>query len=180
MTRRRLRCPAARCRRRRTASSSSASAEQAMRKECGFSQMLVDDLKAHRHADHPRASRGEFRGRLRSGALFALRRSALEHSATARIRSNCAPPRLTPRSSLNDLAGTGADRCSTSKYEALELDWLKLPPAQGFAALAALPPEEKQRLFAWCIAATLRPQLAIEDRRRSGARSCRQPPRYWV
>jgi ParB family transcriptional regulator, chromosome partitioning protein len=27
-----------------------------------------------------------------------------------------------------------------------------------------LPPEEKQRLFAWCIAACLKPQLAIEDR----------------
>jgi ParB family transcriptional regulator, chromosome partitioning protein len=27
-----------------------------------------------------------------------------------------------------------------------------------------LPPEEKQRLFAWCIASTLKPQLAIEDR----------------
>ena len=24
-------------------------AEQALRKECGFSQLLVDDLKAHRH-----------------------------------------------------------------------------------------------------------------------------------
>ena len=30
--------------------------------------------------------------------------------------------------------------------------------------LAALPPQEKQRLFAWCIAATLEPQLAIERR----------------
>ena len=46
----------------------------------------------------------------------------------------------------------------------LDLDWLSLPPAQGFAALSALRFEAKQRLFAWCIAACLKPQLAIEDR----------------
>ena len=27
-----------------------------------------------------------------------------------------------------------------------------------------MPPDDKQRLFAWCIASTLKPQLAIEDR----------------
>jgi ParB family transcriptional regulator, chromosome partitioning protein len=65
---------------------------------------------------------------------------------------------------LNDLSGTPADRLIEAHRNALDLDWLELPPAQGFAALAALPPEAKQRLFAWCIAATLQPQLAIEDR----------------
>ena len=69
-----------------------------------------------------------------------------------------------PRSSLNDLAGTGADGWLTTERQVLELGWHKLPPADGFAALAALPIEEKQRLFAWCIAATLKPQLAIESR----------------
>jgi ParB family chromosome partitioning protein len=39
-----------------------------------------------------------------------------------------------------------------------------LPPAQGFAALPALPMEAKQRPFAWCIASCLKPQLVIEDR----------------
>ena len=51
-----------------------------------------------------------------------------------------------------------------SQGSALALDWLQLPPAEGFAALAALPQEAKRRLFAWCIASTLKPQLAIEDR----------------
>ena len=37
-------------------------------------------------------------------------------------------------------------------------------PEEGFTALAALPTEAKQRLFAWCIAACLKPQLAIEDK----------------
>jgi len=67
-----------------------------------------------------------------------------------------------PRSSMNDLAGTGADRWLTTEKQVLELGWLELPAAEGFAALAALAPQEKQRLFAWCIAATLKPQLSIE------------------
>ena len=71
---------------------------------------------------------------------------------------------IAPRSSLNDLSGTPADLWLSTHKAILQLDWLELPPAQGFAALAALPQEEKQRLFAWCIAATLKPQLAIENR----------------
>jgi ParB family chromosome partitioning protein len=69
-----------------------------------------------------------------------------------------------PRSSLNDLSGTPADRLLETHGCALDLDWLQLPPAQGFAALAALPVDAKQRLFAWCIASCLKPQLMIEDR----------------
>jgi ParB family transcriptional regulator, chromosome partitioning protein len=69
-----------------------------------------------------------------------------------------------PRSTLNDLAGTPADRLLEAREKALDIGWLSLPPAEGFAALAALPPEAKQRLFAWCVAATLNPQLAVEDR----------------
>jgi ParB family chromosome partitioning protein len=63
---------------------------------------------------------------------------------------------------LNDLSGTPADQLIEAHGAALDLDWLKLPPAQGFAALAALPTDAKQRLFAWCIASCLKPQLAIE------------------
>ena len=48
--------------------------------------------------------------------------------------------------------------------DALDVDWLSLPPAIGFKAPSALPAETKQRLFAWCIAACLNPQLAVEDR----------------
>ena len=72
-------------------------------------------------------------------------------SATARTRS------------IYDLAGTPADRLLEAQSNALDLDWLKLPPADGFAALAALPSEAKQRLFARCVASCLKPQLAIED-----------------
>jgi ParB family chromosome partitioning protein len=140
----------------------SAGAEQALRKECGFSQMLVDDLKAHRL----QITRGYLAENFEVAfdlALYTLCVDLLEHYG---YRSRPLDLRATenePRSSLNDLAGTGADRWLTTERQVLELDWLKLPPAQGFALLAALPAEEKQRLFAWCVAATLKPQLAIED-----------------
>src|SRR6202007_1316425 len=69
-----------------------------------------------------------------------------------------------PRSSLNDLSGTPADRLLEAQQSALDFDWLQLPPSKAFAALAALPMDARQRLFAWCVASCLKPQLAIEDR----------------
>src|SRR5438445_639136 len=84
------------------------------------------------------------------------------NSVCIRLWSNARPS--APRSSLNDLSGTPADRLLEADRRALDLDWLQLPPAQGFAALAALPWDAKERLFAWCIASCLKPQLAIEDR----------------
>jgi ParB family chromosome partitioning protein len=142
-------------------SRSSSSAEQALRKECGFSQLLVDDLKAHRH----QITRAHLAGNFTVAfdlALYALCidlfRSFRHHPQPLELRATEA----NPRSSLNDLSGTPADRWIEAQGAALELDWLKLPPAQGFATLAALPLDEKQRLFAWCVASTLKPQLAIE------------------
>ena len=141
----------------------SSGAEQTLRKVCGFSQSLVDDLKAHRlQITQPHlAASFEVAFDLAVYSLcldlfdrFGYRAHPLELRATETAL----------RSSLNDLTGTPRDGWQAAQNAMLELDWLKLPPAEGFAALAALPTEEKQRLFAWCIAATLKPQLAIEDR----------------
>jgi ParB family transcriptional regulator, chromosome partitioning protein len=133
--------------------------EQALRKECGFSQLLVDDLKAHRH----QITRAHLAGNFEVAfdlALYALCVDLFRafHPQPLELRAT----ETDPRSSLNDLYGTPADRLIETQGAALDLDWLKLPPAQGFAALAALPAEAKQRLFAWCIASTLKPQLAFE------------------
>ena len=142
-------------------SRSSSSAEQALRKECGFSQLLVDDLKAHRH----QITRAHLAGNFTVAfdlALYALCIDLFQdfryHPQPLELRATEADPRC----SLNDLSGTPADRWIEAQGAALELDWLKLPSAQGFEALAALPLDEKRRLFAWCVAATLKPQLAIE------------------
>ena len=144
-------------------SASRLSPEQALRKELGFSQSLVDDLKAHRH----QITRAHLAGNFE--VAFDLALYALCADLFDRFRYHTNPLDLraieaAPRSSLNDLSGTPADRLIEAQRVALDLDWLKLPPVEGFAALVALPPSAKQKLFAWCIASCLKPQLAIEDR----------------
>jgi ParB family chromosome partitioning protein len=139
------------------------SPEQALRKELGFGQSLVDDLKAHRH----QITRAHLAGNFE--VAFDLALYALCTDVFDRFRYHTNPLDLraieaTPRSSLNDLSRTPADRPIEVLRAALDLDWLKLPPAEGFATLVALPPRTKQKLFAWCIASCLKPQLAIEDR----------------
>ena len=133
-----------------------------LRKECGFSQLLVDDLKAYRLQITRAHLAADFDVAF-DLALYALCVDLFERFG---YRSHPLDLRAieTPlRSSLNDLSGTPADRLLEAQGNALDLDWLKLPPAEGFAALAALPSEAKQRLFARCIALCLKPQLAIED-----------------
>ncbi len=142
-------------------SRSSPGAEQALRKECGFSQLLVDDLKAHRLQITRAHLAADFEVAF-DLALYALCIDLFDgfryHPRPLDLRATEA----NPRSSLNDLSGTPADRLIEAHGIALDLDWLKLPAAEAFAALAALPADAKHRLFAWCIASCLKPQLAIE------------------
>jgi ParB family chromosome partitioning protein len=138
-------------------------AEQALRKECGFSQLLVDDLKAHRL----QITRAHLASNFDVAFDLALYTLCAELFDRFRFRANPLDLRAieaTPRSSLNDLAGTPADRLLEAQRHGLNLDWLKLPPAEALTAMAVLPANAKQDLFAWCVAACLKPQLAIEDR----------------
>jgi ParB family chromosome partitioning protein len=137
--------------------------EQALRKQCGFSQLLIDDLKAHRHQITRAYLAGNFAVAF-DLALYALCTDLFRHMGYHSNPLDLRATEYAPRSSLNDLSGTPADRLIETQGAALDLNWLELPPAEAFAALAGLPPEGKQRLFAWCIASTLKPQLAIEDR----------------
>lgn len=138
-------------------------AEQKLRKECGFSQLLVDDLKAHRLQITKAHLAADF------GVAFDLALYTLCLDLFDRFGYRSSPLELratetAPRSSLNDLHDTPAEGQLETHRSALDLDWLQLPPAQRFATLSALRFDDKQRLFAWCIAACLKPQLAIEDR----------------
>ncbi|MGH7059508.1 MAG: ParB/RepB/Spo0J family partition protein, partial [Stellaceae bacterium] len=137
------------------------SGEQQVRKACGFSQALVDDLKAYRLQIARAHLAGDFAVAF-DLALYALCLDLFDRGWRSRPLDLRAVE-TRPQCSLNDLAGTPADRFIAAREEALSLDWLSLPPAQGFAALAALPAQAKQGLFAWCVAATLKPQLAVED-----------------
>ena len=137
------------------------SGEQQVRKACGFSQLLVDDLKAHRLQIARAHLAGDFAVAF-DLALYTLCSGLFDRGWRSRpLDLRTVETRL--QSSLNDLDGTPADRLLAARKKTLPLDWLSLPPAAGFAALAALPVEAKQDLFAWCVAATLTPQLAVED-----------------
>jgi ParB family transcriptional regulator, chromosome partitioning protein len=141
----------------------SAGAEQTVRKECGFSQLHIDDLKAHRLQITRAYLAADF------GVAFDLALYSLCVEIFEGFRYHVCPLDLratepAPRSSLNDLLDTPAEGQLETHRSVLDLDWFNLPPAEGFAALAALRFEAKQRLFAWCIASCLKPQLAIEDR----------------
>jgi ParB family chromosome partitioning protein len=135
--------------------------EQLVRKECGFSQGLVDDLKAHRQQITRAHLAGDF-GVAFDLALYAVCADVLDrgyhaHPLALRATQNYL------RSSLNDLTGTVADRLLEAHQQALDTEWLSLPPGEDFKAMSALPVDAKQRLFAWCVAATLEAQLGFED-----------------
>jgi len=138
-------------------------AEQKLRKECGFSQILVDDLKAHRLQITRAYLAGNFEVAF-DLALYAVCTDLFRHVGYHTNPLELRATECAPRSSLNDLSGTPADRLLEAQRSALDLHWLQLPPSKAFAALAALPMDAKQRLFAWCAASCLKPQLAIEDR----------------
>jgi hypothetical protein len=133
-----------------------------LRKECGFSQLLVDDLKAYRL----QITRAHLAADFTVAFDLALYSLCVDLFERFDSRSHPLELRATPtplHSSLNDLSGTPADRLLEAQGRALDLNWLKLPPADGFAARAALPSEAKQRHFARSVALCLKPQLAIED-----------------
>ena len=138
-------------------------AEQKLREECGFSQILVDDLKAHRLQITRAYLAGNFEAAF-DLALYAVCTDLFRHVGYHTNPLELRATECAPRSSLNDLSGTPADRLLEAQRSALDLHWLQLPPSKAFAALAALPMDAKQRLFAWCAASCLKPQLAIEHR----------------
>ncbi len=144
------------------ASGAALTGEQAVRKECGLSQVLVDDLKAHRLQITRAHLAADFTVAF-DLALYSLWVDLFERfgyrSHPLDLRAIATPL----HSSSNDLSGTAADHLLEAQGRGLDLDWLKLPAAESFATLAALPTEVKQRLFARCIALCLKPQLAIED-----------------
>ena len=109
--------------------------EARVRKECGFSQVLVDDLKAHRLQIARAHLAGDF-GVAFDLALYTLCVDLRDRGWRSRPLDLWAVE-TRPASSLNDLAETPADRLLAAREKALDLDWLSLPPAEGFATLAA-------------------------------------------
>lgn len=64
--------------------------------------------------------------------------------------------------SLNDLGETAASAMLEDKRATLPTSWMSLEPAEAFDAMSALSAEEKQALFAWCVAQCLEPAFSFE------------------
>jgi ParB family transcriptional regulator, chromosome partitioning protein len=138
------------------------SGEHAVRKVHGFTQALIDDLKAHRLQITKAHLAGDFETAF-DVALYSLCIGILHLG----YRANPLDLRALQThadSSLGDLKDTPDAQRLAARRERLDLAWLSLPPAEGFARLCALSSGAKQALFAWCVAQTLQAQLAFEDK----------------
>lgn len=138
------------------------SGEQAVRKAHGFSQGLIEDLKAHRLQITKAHLAEDFEAAF-DVALYSLCVDVL-HLGYRADPLDLRAVQTHEHSSLGDLKDTPAAQRLAARREALHLAWLSLPPAEGFAEMSALSSQAKQALFAWCIAQTLQPQLAFEDK----------------
>ncbi len=127
----------------------------------GFSQALIDDLKAHR-LQIAKAHLAQDFAVAFDLALFTLCRAVLGFGYTVSPLDLRAVP-TREASSLDDLDGTPAAVLLAAQREVLSLAWLSLPADQGFQSLCALPDEAKAALFAWCVAQCLKPQLASDS-----------------
>ena len=139
-----------------------ATPEQVARKSHGLSQAHMDDLKAYR-LQILKAHMAQDYSVAFDTALYSLCMGVLHLGYFDNPLDLRAAP-TQPRSSLNDLGETASHTLLESQSAMLVKSWLGLPPAEAFAAVSALSGDEKQALFAWCVAACLEPQLAFEDK----------------
>ena len=137
------------------------SPEQQIRKQCGFSQGHIDDLKAYRLQITRAYLAGNFAVAF-DLALYTLCTDLIDRG----YRNHPLDLRATEtplRSTLNDLAGTPADRLLTAREAALDTAWLDLPPAQGFRRALGPAGERSSASLPGASRLMLKPQLAIED-----------------
>ena len=139
------------------------------RKEAGVGIGLADDLRAIRTAIVKSQLACDFEAAF-DLLLFQLARSVFTtgyHDDALDIRAAETPDR--PAMRVNDDAfGTinvGEKHLKIDRA-AQTLDWTGLPDAEAFAELRALPEQDKQTLFASCVARTLKGQLAFEPKAR--------------
>ncbi len=125
-----------------------------------FSQVLIEDLAAHRlqitKAHLVADPEAAF-----DLALYSLCIDILETGYRAGPLDLRAV-RSREVSSRGDLDDTPAARVLEVQQAGLQIGWIMLPAAEGFQALCNLTHEAKRALFAWCVAQTLRPQLGTE------------------
>lgn len=133
-------------------------ATTAARKAQGIPQALADDLRATRHqilqahlaADYATAY---------DVMLYSMARNAIGHASYKSPLDHSLRP-ATTAGSQDRLAETIAARMLETLRERLNLDWAQADAPQDFIQLSRLPDEDKQAIFAWCVAYGLKQQLS--------------------
>ena len=142
-------------------------AEAEARKEAGVGIGLADDLRAIRTAIVKSQLACDFEAAF-DLLLFQFARSVFTsgyHDDALDIRATETPDR--PAMRVNDDAfgdiNVGEKHLEIDRT-AQKLDWTGLSDTEAFAELRALPEQDKQTLFASCVARTLKGQLAFEPK----------------
>ena len=139
--------------------------EAEARKDAGVGIGLGDDLRAVRTA-LVKAHLAEDFGAAFDLMLFQMARAVFtpgyhDHALDVAVRET--PDRPPLRANDDAFAAMSSGEAMLADRSRLSFDWLAIEDqAESFAALCALPEADKQRLFAACVARTVKGQLAFE------------------
>ena len=143
--------------------------EAEARKEAGVGIGLADDLRSVRTALVKAKLAGDFEAAF-DLMLFQMARSVftigyIEHALDISVRKTADRP--TMRANDPEFATWSPGEAMLADRSGLRFDWLDIEDnGQSFAALRALSRDEKQALFAACVARTVKGQLAFEPQAR--------------
>ncbi len=139
--------------------------EAEARKEAGVGIGLAEDLRAIR-TTLVKAHLAEDFAAAFDLMLFQMGRAVFTpgyHDHALDIAARETPDRPPLRANDDAFADWSAGEAMLADRSSLSFDWLEIEDcAESFAALRALPPGAKKRLFAACVARTLKGQLAFE------------------
>ena len=139
--------------------------EAVARKAVGIGVGLADDLRCLRTAIVKSELACDFEAAF-DLLLYQLARAVFEcgyHDDALDIVARVTRDRPPVRSGDAELAAVNVgEKFLIADRSVQALDWLKLPAAEAFAALRALPERKRRSLFASCVARTLKGQLAFE------------------
>ena len=136
-----------------------------VREETGIGIGLADDLRAVRTTLVKAHLSGDFEAAF-DLTLFQIARAVFKEGYRADaldIAFRETAERPPPRASDDDFAAWSPGEAMLADRSGLSLDWMELEDeGESFAAMRALPVEEKQALFAAAVARALKGQLAFE------------------
>ena len=139
--------------------------EAEARKEAGVGIGLADDLRAVRTALVKAHLADDF-GAAFDLMLFQMGRAVFtpghhDHALDIAVRET--PDRPPLRANDDTFHESSPGEAMLEDRSSLRFEWLEIEDgAESFAALRALAPKDKKRLFAACVARTLKGQLAFE------------------